>query len=426
MKGKTGAVIVAFEAENVKKLKVVRIVPPAAGAVIVAGENEQGKSAVLDSVEYAFCDGRALPLKPIREGEKRAVIKLDMGEFIITRIITPSGSRLEITNADGTKVNGPQAMLDGLRGELSFDPLAFSRYKGREQVDALKKVLGLNFSEVDKEREELYADRTRLGREVKQAEGLLKSFPDPAAQPDAYAVEPVDVAELNDKLLRANKINAEADDYGVKIERLRDAVRGYDDRIAELLQQVEAIRQTKAQHERRIAELQEERDRLETVPTAELVEQIRNAEKINTAHRAYQARQATLAKLRDLRAEADSCTRLIEDIDREKNQAIQKAAGGLPVPGMGMTEECVTINGIPFEQCSSAQRLKASMAIGLAMNPGIKVMLIRDGSLLDEANMAIVAQMAVEAGAQVWIERVGSDSKATVIMEDGEAFPVGG
>ena len=53
------------------------------------------------------------------------------------------------------------------------------------------------------------------------------------------------------------------------------------------------------------------------------------------------------------------------------------------------------------------------------MNPKLKILLIRDGSLLDEDNLKMVAEMAEEEGGQLWLERVGEGKECQVIIEDG-------
>jgi hypothetical protein len=53
------------------------------------------------------------------------------------------------------------------------------------------------------------------------------------------------------------------------------------------------------------------------------------------------------------------------------------------------------------------------------MNPTLKILLIRDGSLLDEDNLALIARMAEEAGGQIWIEMVGDGKDVQVLIEDG-------
>ena len=87
---------------------------------------------------------------------------------------------------------------------------------------------------------------------------------------------------------------------------------------------------------------------------------------------------------------------------------------------IGFGDEGVTFNGLPIEQASSAEQTRVAVAIGLAANPELPVVLIRDGSLLDEDSLAAVAKQAAERGAQVWIERVGDGKECSVIIEDGE------
>ena len=54
------------------------------------------------------------------------------------------------------------------------------------------------------------------------------------------------------------------------------------------------------------------------------------------------------------------------------------------------------------------------------MNPKLNIILIRKGSLLDDDNLKLIADMAKEADGQVWIERVSKGKECQVIIEDGE------
>lgn len=58
--------------------------------------------------------------------------------------------------------------------------------------------------------------------------------------------------------------------------------------------------------------------------------------------------------------------------------------------------------------------------MAFAANPKLKVVLIRDGSLLDEDNLKLITDVAAEHGGHVWIERVGTGEECSVILEDGE------
>ena len=79
----------------------------------------------------------------------------------------------------------------------------------------------------------------------------------------------------------------------------------------------------------------------------------------------------------------------------------------------------VTLDGLPFEQASQAQQLRASVAIGAALNPKLRAMLVRDGSLLDEDSLALLTAEASRSDLQVWLEVVGREGDG-IVIEDGE------
>lgn len=400
--------IVELKAENVKRLRAVTINADGKPVIVVAGRNAQGKTSVLDSIEMALAGKRSIPERPIRDGELRASIVLKTDDYTISRVFTPGGSRLEVTAADGVPVSSPQALLDSLTGRLSFDPLAFMRDEAK-QVDTLKHVMGLDFDAVDKERASLYAERTELNRTVKELTAQYNAAQDPGGEASERRV---DVAELNAELAEAVKINSAASQAELKVHVSRDYARAK----AEAVERAQAeLREAEAVLERLMAELAV----VPTVNTVELVSGIKNADAVNKRVEQRELRAGLLKKLKDAKEQSDDCTRLIEDIDREKAEAIKNASARFPVPGLGFDESGVTLNSVPFKQSSSAEQLRTSISVGLALNPELKVVLIRDGSLLDADNLRMVEEMAMSAGAQVWIERVSDGNGATVIIEDG-------
>jgi hypothetical protein len=91
----------------------------------------------------------------------------------------------------------------------------------------------------------------------------------------------------------------------------------------------------------------------------------------------------------------------------------------LPIEGLGV-EEDITYNGIPFKQLSSAEQIKVSSLIGMSMNPELRVMFIKDGSLLDDVSFEELNKLAEEMDYQVWVEVVSNESELGFEIEDGE------
>ncbi|MCR4294647.1 MAG: AAA family ATPase, partial [Elusimicrobia bacterium] len=169
--------IVRLSTENVKRLSAVHITPDGS-MVVIGGENGAGKTSVLDSIWYALGGKGALPGQPVRKGEKRAKVTLDLGEMIVVRTITPDGGgSLKVTSKEGATFPSPQTMLDKLVGILSFDPLAFARLPAKEQAETLRKLAGLDFAAQDGQRRTLYEQRTEVNRDVSRLDAQLAGLP---------------------------------------------------------------------------------------------------------------------------------------------------------------------------------------------------------------------------------------------------------
>ena len=154
---------------------------------------------------------------------------------------------------------------------------------------------------------------------------------------------------------------------------------------------------------------------------APLKQQIAEAQAINTRVEQQRDRARRAMELLEKKRVASMLTDEIEMIDAEKQRLVE--AAGLPVPGLGFTEDGVTFKGFPFDQASGAEQLRVSVAIAMAANPTLRVLRIKDGSLLDPSSLEIVADMLREHDYQLWIERVDVSGKVGIVMQDGEALP---
>ena len=57
-----------LEIENVKRIKAVKLEPTASGLTIVGGNNNQGKTSVLDSIAWALGGEKYRPSEAQRQG----------------------------------------------------------------------------------------------------------------------------------------------------------------------------------------------------------------------------------------------------------------------------------------------------------------------------------------------------------------------
>lgn len=458
--------IVSLTSENIKRLVAVHI-KPNGNLVEITGKNGQGKTSVLDSIWWAITGTANVQAQPIRKGEQRASIKLDLGEIIVTRTFTRKDetdhtTSLSVRGADGSAFKSPQAVLDALAGTLSFDPLAFSRMKSKEQFDALRPfVPGIDFEKVDSQNRGDYERRTDANRAAKQA----RAAADMIAIPPETPAEPIDEVALTAELRAAGDSNTDVERRKVmRAQAARDVeshrerasqiadsidgaiaeidlryeaqIRGFEQQIAALQRQIEGAKQQcdtergeirvklTSQAAAATAEattLQERLSAAEELPalidTDAIEKRLNEARVINANVERLRQRTVHLNTAKKYETEAEALTESIEARNQAKRDAI--AAAKMPVPGLDFGDGVVLLNGVPFDQASDAERLRASVAIAMAANPKLRVIRVRDGSLLDEDSMRILGEMCDSNDFQCWIETVAGDGKNAFVIEDG-------
>lgn len=415
--------VVRLEAENVKRLRAVAF-DPAKHAVIIGGANAQGKSSLLDSLFYALGGGRALPEMPIRAGEERATIRVDLGGLTVERVIKPGGATLVVRNAEGDALQSPQKILDRMVGALTFDPLDFVRADVKGQVKQLEGILGTNVAALDAERKRAFDQRTEVNREVGRLRAALGAEPVvPAEGRDTEAL----LAELRTfdaatEMVKAADAEAgrtrwEADAMATRVRELEAEIAQLQAKLGEARAKADRLREVAEQKKLAVAEAQERLRGRRTV--GDIQDEIRAANEVvrkRDAHAAWAASQAALAQAE---AASGDLTAQLAAMDAAREAKVAAAVAEVGLVGLGLDERGVTWGGIPLAQCSSAEQLRVAVGLGFASNPQIRVVLLREGALLDDASLAAVVAMAEQADAQVWIEVVGDRGPGAVIIEDG-------
>lgn len=418
--------IISLKAENIKKLKAVEIIPD--GNVIkITGKNGAGKSSVLDSIVMAFEGGKKLPKRPIRDGETEAQVVVETEEFTITRTFTEKGSYLEVRNKDGAKVASPQALLDKVLGQISFDPLEFfddRRYDAKARKKLLLDMLGLDFSKTDGEIVRLYDMRTEVNREAARFKASATQIIVPADTPDKQ----LDLAELQAQLDAANTENAKAMALEQNQKTMKANLAGADSRVryaqAEVTRLEDAIeeakkcldKETKARLKLKIQI--DEFEATEHIDTAAIVEQMSKIQQVNAAVVKKIDKAKNIAQAKIYERQSDGITADMTKLEGQKTTALGKSK--MPIPGLSIGADGLTYNGIPVEQISDSEKLRVGVAISMALNPTLKVLRIIDGALLDKNSMKIIADMVKGEDYQCWIELVTDDKTIGIHIEDGQ------
>jgi len=402
--------IISLTAENVKRLRAVEITPDG-NVVTITGRNAQGKTSVLDAIWLALGGGAAgrETVWPIRDGEDKASVTLDLGDLVVVRTWTGDKTALTVKSADGAKYGSPQGVLDALVGRLSFDPLEFTRLSDREQVAALLDLVDLDvdLEDLARKRQAVYDERTEIGRDGKTLAGQVEGLGAREDAPDDEVSVSALLAEYRagDDACRAHRasivdamnLTREIDEAGARIKALEAEITA---KSADLIA------------------VQHATPDVETLPDLVAIqERIDTAETTNESVRRNTQRGALTDRLDTTRIEFKKATAAIDAIDKAKAEAL--AGAKFPVDGLGFDDGGVTYQGIPFSQASAAEQIRVSLAMAMSLNPKLRVIRILDGSLLDADNLALIGEMATAQDYQIWIERVSDTSETAVVIEDG-------
>jgi hypothetical protein len=437
--------IIKLVAERVKRLSAVEITPE--GHIVeIAGKNAQGKTSVLDSIWYALAGTAALPSQPIKRGSKDARIELTIGgddeTYIIERTFTEKGSYLTVKMANGFKAPSPQKMLDGLLGALTFDPLDFMRRDAKVQAEILRSLvkLDVDIDLVDGLIKSAFDERTLINRDAK----AKRAQADAITVAEGLPADPLNEAGLLDQIEAAANENADierrranreaatlkiAQDRSTALERrslaeksVADAKRRADEILKEAKEQSDRYLASADELESGAAQKEQQIKDAGDLPTPVDVSELKatlTAAQATNRQIAERTRKATIAaEAAKLEGKAKDLTAAIEQHQKRKVDALAKA--NMPVEGLSLENGAVTFGGIPLDQASDAEQLMISTAIAAALNPKLRVIRIRDGSLLDEDSFKRLGDFAKERDLQIWMEVVGAGSgPEAIVIEDG-------
>jgi recombinational DNA repair ATPase RecF len=434
--------IIGLEATNIKRLRAVKIDATGKNIIQITGRNGQGKTSVIDSLWYGIVGKRAMPEKPVRHGAQSARIQLGLGEYLVTRTITAEGNMRLTVEADGVKQDEPQKILDDLWSSLTFDPLEFVRMKPKEQVDVLKKLIGLDFEDMEKATEEDFKRRREINRDIDRVKAEIARITVQEELPENRVNENeirARMAALDEQNKKARQLDNDKRDLETVLAAARTAVYQKKHAIEMQWTAIEILRKQLAAEEKKVEVMQAELQPLEDIeadaedkaaaaPAGEygdlkaLTDELEQAQLINREIGKRELRNERAAELKLYQDQSNALTRAMDDREEKKRNAVETAE--MPIKGLRFDDAEVTFNGIPIEQLGEGEQIRVSTSIAMAEHsqPGkrkLRILRIMHGEALDPEGMAILKEMAIEHDYQIWMAMVETSGKVGIVIEDG-------
>lgn len=395
-----------LEIENVKRIKAVKIEPRESGLTLIGGNNNQGKTSVLDSIAWALGGERFKPSQATREG---SVIPPNLHIVMNNGLIVErkgKNSALKVTDPNGNK--GGQQLLNEFVEQLALDLPKFMESSGKEKAQTLLQIIGVGdqLINLEKEEKELYQERLYVGRTADQKEKFAKEQPYfPEAPKDL--VSPSDLIRQQQEILARNGENQRKRE---NLHKLEQDYQKINDDLSELL-----AKQKRIEEDLRIAKLSAAD--LQDESTAELEASISNIEEINRKVRANLDKEKAEDDAKVYRSQYNELTEKISNLRSKKNSLLDSAE--LPLPELSVADGELIYKGQKWDNMSGSERLKVSTAIVRKLNPDCGFVLLDKLEQMDMKTLQEFGLWLESEGLQAIATRVSTGDECSIIIEDG-------
>ena len=412
--------ITALEAENVKRIKAVALTPSPTGLTLVGGNNNQGKTSVLDALAWALGGDRFRPDATQRDGAiAPAHLKVTLSNGVV---VERKGKNASLTVTDPTGRRSGQQLLNAFVEPLALDLPRFMDASDKEKADILLRIIGVG-SELqvkDLEIKGLYDKRTFTGQLAAQKKHFAEEMISYPEAPD----EPVSASELihqQQDILARNGENqrllAQYAELEQQVQQCVDELKRTRERIATLQQLADELdaKHTKLFNQRETA--RKTVSQLQDESTAELEASIRDIEETNRKVRANLEKSRAEDEAAQYASEYDKLTGQIED-KRAERMALLNGAD-LPLPGLSVEDGVLTYNGKRWRDMSGSDQLRVAAAIVRRLNPDCGFVLLDKLEQMDMTTLTEFSRWLEAEHLQAIATRVSTGSECQIIIEDG-------
>ena len=412
--------ITALEAENVKRIKAVALTPAPTGLTLVGGNNNQGKTSVLDALAWALGGDRFRPDAAQRDGAiAPAHLKVTLSNGVV---VERKGKNASLTVTDPTGRRSGQQLLNAFVEPLALDLPRFMDASDKEKADILLRIIGIGaeLHTRDLEIKGLYDKRTFTGQLAAQKKHFAEEMISYPEAPD----EPVSASELirqqQDILARNGenqRLRAQYAELEQQVQQCVDELKRTRERIATLQQLADELdaKHTKLFNQRETA--RKTVSQLQDESTAELEASIRDVEETNRKVRANLEKARAEDEAAQYASDYDKLTGQIED-KRAERMALLNGAD-LPLPGLSVEDGVLTYKGKHWRDMSGSDQLRVAAAIVRRLNPDCGFVLLDKLEQMDMTTLQEFSAWLEAEGLQAIATRVSTGSECQIIIEDG-------
>lgn len=412
--------ITALEAENVKRIKTVAFTPSPTGLTLVGGNNNQGKTSVLDALAWALGGERFRPDAAQRDGAVApAHLKVTLSNGVI---VERKGKNASLTVTNPTGRRSGQQLLNAFVEPLALDLPRFMEASDKEKADILLRIIGVG-SELqvkDLEIKGLYDKRTFTGQLAAQKKHFAEELISYPEAPDA-PVSASDLIRQQQDILARNGENQRKRRQAQELTRQREEAMAemhrLDERIAELTARREEVSKKHTELFVQAMDAAKSAEQLQDESTAELEASIRDIEETNRKVRANLEKARAEDEAAQYASNYDKLTGQIED-KRAERMALLNGAD-LPLPGLSVEDGVLTYNGKRWRDMSGSDQLRVATAIVRRLNPDCGFVLLDKLEQMDLTTLTEFAAWLEAEGLQAIATRVSTGSECQIIIEDG-------
>ena len=402
-----------LEIENVKRVKAVKLEPSSTGLTIVGGNNNQGKTSVLDAIAWALGGNKYKPSQAQREGSTiPPSLKITLSNGLIVER-SGKNSTLKVIDPSGNKAG--QNLLDSFVEELAINLPKFMEQTSKEKAKTLLQIIGVGpqLAELEMQEKAKYDERHAIGVIADQKEKFAKEQP---YYPDAPK-ELVSIAELiqqQQEILAKNGENARKRQNLAKIENEYQGVLADVERLSKMLEEAQEKEQGLAQD---LDIARKDTQDLIDESTQEIEDSIANIEQINLKVRANFDKDKAEEDAKGYREQYKELDNVIADIRNQKTDLLTNA--DLPLPGLSVEDGELLYLGQRWDNMSGSQQLQVATAIVRKLKPECGFVLIDKLEQMDQLTLQEFGAWLEQEGLQAIATRVSTGDECSILIEDG-------